>query len=74
MSLGTMKLLVAVQQMVNATAPEENNYRTPTALGPQLEDPPRAATAWAATTTAGVAAVAAHHTVIMEAEATQTTM
>jgi hypothetical protein len=30
MNPGTMKLLVAVQRMVDGTAPEENNHRTPT--------------------------------------------
>jgi hypothetical protein len=45
--------------MVDATAPAENNHQTQTALGPQLEDPPRAATAWAALAVAAVALVAA---------------
>jgi hypothetical protein len=71
MNPGTMKLLAAVQRMVDATAPVENNHTTPTALGPQLEDPPKAATvraapAEAATTLvvvmAGAAAAGAHHT------------
>jgi hypothetical protein len=53
------KLLVAVQQMVDATTPEENNHRTPTALGSQLEDPPGAATARAASAEAAAALVAA---------------
>jgi hypothetical protein len=83
-----MKLLVAVQRMVDATAPEEN-HRTPTALGSQLEDPPREATPRAALVAATaepggggvVTAVGAHHTVlagelvaaaITEAEAMQT--
>jgi molecular chaperone DnaK (HSP70) len=38
MNLGTTKLLVAVQRMVDATAPEENKHRTPSILGHQLED------------------------------------
>jgi hypothetical protein len=45
--------------MVDATVPEENNHRTPTALGSQLEDPPGAATARAAPTEAMAALVAA---------------
>jgi hypothetical protein len=63
-------------------APEENNHRTPIALGSQLEDPPGAATAQAAALVAATAA-GAHLTVlagelvaaaIAEAEATQTAM
>jgi hypothetical protein len=85
MNPGTAKLLVAVQQMVDVTAPEENNHRTPTALGYQLEDPSRAATVRVAPAEAAAteeaAATRAHHTVlagelvaaaIAEAEATQT--
>jgi hypothetical protein len=45
MNPDTMKLAVAVQQMVDATAPVENNPQTPIVLGPQLEGPPRVATA-----------------------------
>jgi hypothetical protein len=59
MSPGITKLLVAVQQKVDATAPEENNHRTPTALGSQLEDPPGAATARPAPVEAAVVLVAA---------------
>jgi hypothetical protein len=33
MNLGTMKLPAAVQQMVDVTAPVENNHTTPTTLG-----------------------------------------
>jgi hypothetical protein len=75
MNPGTMKLPAAVQQMVDATAPVENNHTTPTALGTQLEDPPRAATVRAAPVeaaaalvaamaAAGAAAAGAHHTVL----------
>jgi hypothetical protein len=39
-----MKLLVAVQRMVDITAPEENNHRIPTVSGHQLEDLLRAVT------------------------------
>jgi predicted phage gp36 major capsid-like protein len=75
--------------MVNATAPEENNHRTPTVPGHQLEDLLREATVRAASAEAAVApvvvtaAAGAHHTVLVgeleavaiaEAEATQTTM
>jgi hypothetical protein len=62
------------------------NHRTPTAPGPQLEDPPRVAIVQAALAEAAAALIAAmaaaHHTVlagelvvaaIVEAEATQTT-
>jgi hypothetical protein len=77
MNPGTMKLPTAVQQMVDATAPVENNHTTPTALGPQLEDPPKAATARAVPAVAaaalvaamavtGVAAAGAHHTELAE--------
>jgi hypothetical protein len=59
MNPDTMKLPVVVQQMVDATAPAENNHRTLTALGPQLEDPPRVATARAASAVAETALVAA---------------
>jgi hypothetical protein len=54
-----MKLLVAVQQMVDATAPEENNHRTPTAPGHQQEDLPRVAIVRAAPVEAAVVLVAA---------------
>jgi hypothetical protein len=84
MNPDTMKLPVVFQQTVDATAPAENNHKTTTALGPQLEDPPRAATATAvATTAAEAAAEAAHHmalaeelvaVAIAEAEATRTAM
>jgi hypothetical protein len=33
MNPGTMKLPAAVQQMVDVTAPVENNHTTPTTLG-----------------------------------------
>jgi hypothetical protein len=72
MNPGTMKLLAAVQQMVDVISPEENNHTTPTALGLQLEDPPRAAIVRAAPaeaaaalvavmTAEGAAAAGAHH-------------
>jgi hypothetical protein len=72
MSPGITKLLVAVQQTVDATAPGENNYRTPTTLGSQLEDPhgaaiapvEAAATLVAATAAAEAATVGAHLTVL----------
>jgi hypothetical protein len=44
--------------MLDATALVENNHKTPTALGPQLEDPPRVATAKVAPTVAATALVA----------------
>jgi hypothetical protein len=84
----TTKLPAAVEQTVDATALAKNNHHTPTALGPQLEDTPRATTAWAAPTVAAAvvvaamaAAKAAHHmalaeelveAAIVEAEATRT--
>jgi hypothetical protein len=49
-----MKLPVIAQQMVDATTPMENNHQTPTALGHQLEDPPRVAAARAAPAVAAV--------------------
>jgi hypothetical protein len=63
--------------MVDTTAPAENNHQNPTALGPQLEDPPRVATARAAPAvaaavlvmvmpTTGAAAVGAHHMALAE--------
>jgi hypothetical protein len=63
--------------MVDATAPEENNHRTPTAPGHQLEDLLRVATVLAApvevvvalvtvTAEAEAAAAGAHHTVWQE--------
>jgi hypothetical protein len=58
MNPGTMKLLAAVQQMVDATAPMENNHTTPITLGPQREDPPRAATARVAPAVAAAVLVA----------------
>jgi hypothetical protein len=72
-----MKLPAAVQQMVDATAPVENNPQTPTALEPQLEDPPRAATARTVpavaatalvevTVAAGAAAAGAHRMALAE--------
>jgi hypothetical protein len=75
MSPGTTKLLVAVQRMVDATAPEENNHRTPTVLERHLEDLLREATVRvapaedavapaAATAAAEAAAAGAHHTVL----------
>jgi hypothetical protein len=77
MNPGTMKLPAAVQQTVDATAPVENNHQTPTALGSQLEDPPRETTARAvpteaaavlveATAVAVEAVVASHHMVLAE--------
>jgi hypothetical protein len=77
MNPGTIKLPVAIQLMVDATAPVENNHTTPTSLGPQLEDPPKVATVWAvpleaavalvaAMVAAGAAAAEAHHTVLAE--------
>jgi hypothetical protein len=71
------KLLVAARQTVDTTVFVENNNQTSTALGPQLEDPPRAATARAAlvvatpplvaVTAVVVAAVmGAHHTALAE--------
>jgi hypothetical protein len=38
MTPGTTKLLVAVQQVANATASEQNNRRTPTVSEHQLGD------------------------------------
>jgi hypothetical protein len=77
MNLDTMKLAATVQHTVDATAPAEKNHTTPTTLGPQLEDPPKAATALAAPAVAVAALVAAmaaagavtagaHHTVLVE--------
>jgi hypothetical protein len=68
-----MKPQVAVQLTTDATVLEENNHRTPTALGHQLVDLLRAATApaalaavapwWLMVTPAGEAAAAgARHT------------
>jgi hypothetical protein len=62
---------------VYATAPAENNHTTPTAPGPHLEDPPKAATARAAPAGAAavlvavlattvVAVAGAHHTALAE--------
>jgi hypothetical protein len=75
MNLGTTKPLVAVQRMVDATTPDENNHRTPTVSGHQLEDLLRVATMLAAPAEAVVAlvtptaaeeaaAAGAHHTVL----------
>jgi hypothetical protein len=77
MNPDTMKLPAVVQQTVDATALAENNHPTPTALGPQLEDPPKVATARAtlvvaavalvaAMATAGVAVAGARHMVLAE--------
>jgi hypothetical protein len=44
MNSGTTKLLVTVQRMVDVTAPEENNHRTPIVSGHQPEDLLRAVT------------------------------
>jgi hypothetical protein len=54
--------------MADATAAMGNNHQTPTALGPQLEDPPKLATARAVTAVAVVvvAAAKAHHTTLAE--------
>jgi hypothetical protein len=38
-SPGTTKLLVAVQRMVDATSPEENNHRTPIVPGQSTGGP-----------------------------------
>jgi hypothetical protein len=59
MNPGTMKLLVAIQQMVDATAPEENNHRIPIVSGHQLQDLLRAATVLVAPAEAAVALVPA---------------
>jgi hypothetical protein len=75
MSPDTTKLPVAVQRMVDATAPKENNHKTPTVPGHQLEDllreaivraaPAEAAVALvAATAAAGATVAGAHHTVL----------
>jgi hypothetical protein len=70
---GTTKLLVTVQRMVDATAPEENNHKIPTVPGHQLENLLRAATVPAApaeaavaliVATAEAAAAGAHHTML----------
>jgi hypothetical protein len=45
---GTMKPLAAVQQMADATVPEENSHKIPTVPGHQLEDLLRVATVPAA--------------------------
>jgi hypothetical protein len=65
MNPGTTKLLIAVQRMVDATAPEKNNRRIPTASGHQLEDLLRAATVLVAAVEVVVALV----TVTLAAEA-----
>jgi hypothetical protein len=86
-SPGTTKLLVAVQQMVDATAIEENNHNTLTIPGHQLEGLlrvaiVRVAPAEATTTPTAATVAGAPHTVqegelaaavITEAEATRTT-
>jgi hypothetical protein len=72
MNPDTMKLPVAVQQTVDATALVENNHRTPTTLWPQLEDPPRVEIARAALAVVAVTAMAeaatagAHHMALEE--------
>jgi hypothetical protein len=71
------KLLVAALQMADATVSAKNNSQTPTTLGPQLEDPPRVATAKAtpvvaaaplvvATAAAVAAATESHHMALAE--------
>jgi hypothetical protein len=45
MKPNTTKPLTVARQMANATVSVENTSQTPTALGPQLEDPPRVTTA-----------------------------
>jgi hypothetical protein len=71
------KLLVAAWQMADATVSAKNNSQTPTTLGPQLEDPPRVATAKAtpvvaaaplvvATAAAVAAATESHHMALAE--------
>jgi hypothetical protein len=64
---GTTKLLVAVQRMVDATAPEENNHRTPTVSGHQLEDLLKAAIVLVVPAEAAVVLVTP--TAVAEAEA-----
>jgi hypothetical protein len=59
MNPGTTNLLVTVQQMVDATAPQENNYRTPTVSGHQLEDLLRVVTVSVASAGAAMALVTA---------------
>jgi hypothetical protein len=63
--------------MVDASVPVENNHQTPTAIGPQQEDPLRAATARATLAVAAAAlvmvtaaavavAAGAHHMALVE--------
>jgi hypothetical protein len=63
-----MKPQVAVQQTMDATAPEENYHRTPTVLGHQLVDLLRAATV----PTVPVVAATLLLTVMLAAEAVAT--
>jgi hypothetical protein len=80
MNTGTTKLLVAIQQMVDATAPEENSHRTPTVPAHQLEDLLRVVTVPATLAVEAVAVGAPHMGLagelaagaIAEAEAMQT--
>jgi hypothetical protein len=65
----TMKLPVAARQMADATAPVGNNNQIPTALGPQLEDPPKPATAKVAPTPTAVELVAVMVAAAASAEA-----
>jgi hypothetical protein len=75
---GTTKLLVAVQRMVDATPPEENNHTTPIMPRHQPEDLLRAATvravlaeatmASAAVTVAAEAAAAGAHHIMLAGE------
>jgi hypothetical protein len=71
--LDITKLLVAARQMADVTVSIENHSQIPTALGLQLEDPPRAATARAVLVVAAAplvavaaAAVEVHHTTLVE--------
>jgi hypothetical protein len=79
MKPGTTKPLIAARQTTEATVSTENTSQTPTAVGPQLEDPCRAATAKAVPATvvaapevvveaavAVAAAAEAHLTVLAE--------
>jgi hypothetical protein len=59
MNPGTTKLLIAVQRMVDVIAPEENNHKTSTISGHQLEDLLRATTVLAAPAEAMMALVLA---------------
>jgi hypothetical protein len=77
MTPDTTKLLVAVQRMVDATTPEENNHRVPTISGHQLKDLLKVVIVLAApaeaevvlvmaTVAAEAAAAGAHHTMLAE--------